>query len=71
MKQGSWGWEGFYAISRFTGATPDSDIIVTGGGFDGTVDFGTGGDDVVTLTATESASPVYDVVFLRFDREAE
>jgi hypothetical protein len=72
LPQGGTGWDFFGDIVRFPGETPESDILITGGGFSSIVTFGTGGDDVVTLTATDSDNFYdYDIVILRFDREAQ
>jgi hypothetical protein len=72
LPQGWAGWDFFSSIVRHPAETPESDILIVGGGFSYTVPFGTGGDDVVTLTAVESmAQYPYDIVLLRFDREAE
>jgi hypothetical protein len=45
-----------------------SDLVIVGGGFTGTVAFGTGPDDEVTLT---NSYDMHNSILLRFDREAE
>jgi hypothetical protein len=69
LPQGWAGWDYFSSIIRYPSET-ESDILIVGGGFSYTVPFGTGGDDVVSLTAVESmALYPFDLVILRFDRE--
>ncbi len=69
LRQGGDQDDSLRGIAAFPGA--ENDIVVVGGLFSHEVVWGTGGDDLVSLTAAGESWNTEDIVLLRFDREAE
>ncbi|MFO8070251.1 MAG: hypothetical protein R6V85_00130 [Polyangia bacterium] len=72
LPQGDHGSDYYSDVESFVGEE-GQDVLIAGGGFSEQTTFGTGGDDVVTVTATEPSGDSwwpYDLFLQRFDREA-